>query len=67
MWADELTERCASLPEKARHELLLFVRLLRRVPEFREELHALAPAGECIPPLEVIETLMEKYKGRLEA
>ena len=60
-----LKEEIADLTEEDRAEFLTFIRLLRRVPEFREELHANAAPGERIPPLDVTEALIEKWKDRL--
>lgn len=62
---EKIDELCKEIPEEDRAEVLTFARLLRRVPGFREELHALAEPGERIPPLDVIEALMEKWKDRL--
>lgn len=62
----ELKEFCKGVPEDCRAGVLQFVRLWKRVPEFREELHTLAEPGERIPPLEVTEALMEKYAGRIK-
>ena len=61
----KIVEFCKEIPEEDRAEVLTFARFLRCVPGFREELHALAAPGERIPPLDVIEALMEKWKDRL--
>lgn len=62
---ERVEEICKEIPEEDRADLLTFIRLFVRVPGFREELHALAAPDERIPPLEVTESLMEKWKGRL--
>lgn len=64
---EEIKEFCEGVPEDCRAEVLQFIRLWKRVPEFREELHTLAEPGERIPALEVTEALMEKYARRLQA
>lgn len=61
---EKVEEICKEIPDENRADLLTFIRLLH-VPGFREELHALAAPDERIPPLEVTESLMEKWKGRL--
>ena len=66
-FCEELQKFCKTVPEGVRAEVLLFIRIWKRFPEFREELHTLAEPGEKIPPLEVTEALMEKYAGRLQA
>lgn len=58
-------EEIADLTEEDLAEVLTFIRLYRHVPEFREELHARAAPGERIPPFDVVDALMEKWKGRL--
>lgn len=62
---EKVEEICKEIPDEDRAEFLTFIRLLRRVPEFREELHAHAAPGERIPPLDVTEALIEKWKDRL--
>lgn len=64
---EKIDELCKEIPEEDRAEVLAFARFLRRVPGFREELHALAAPGERLPPLDVIEALMEKWKDKLVA
>ena len=65
MTLNEIKQLCDGLSREDREEFLLFIRLLKSVPKFREELHTLAAPGKRIPSLEITEGLMEKYKGEL--
>lgn len=61
----DLDEKFNRLSPKYQEKVILFIALMTGCPGFMVELRAVAPEGR--PSWEVVEALMEKYKGRLPA
>ena len=61
----DLDEKFSRLSPEYQGKVILFITLMTGCPDFMAELRTAAPEGR--PSWEVVEALMEKYKGRLSA
>lgn len=60
----EIIEIFDGLNPENQKKVLLFITFMTHCPGFVADLKAVTPKGENIPQLEVIEALMNKWKGK---